>query len=155
MPASYRKIRQACFLRPAFGIGGVILGGGTVTQEWAIRETGELLGEKIAEALTFYSRLRGLMLTASLPEGSGLHIRPCRSVHSFFMKYPIDVLHLSQSGEVVGLEHRLQPGKVGKRFQGTFSVVELPEGTLERVGATVGQTVFFPNQTKPNQTKPI
>lgn len=145
MPASYRKIRQACFLRPTFGIGGVIIGGDIFVKELEIRETGERLGKKISEALTFFSRLRGLMLTESLPEGSGLHIRPCRSVHSFFMKYPIDVLHLSQSGKVVGIEHRLQPGKVGKRFQGTFSIVELPEGTLERVGAAIGQTVRFQN----------
>ncbi len=148
MPASYRRIRQACFLRPAFGTGGVIIGGDNFVKELEIRETGEQLGVNVSEALTFFSRLRGLMLTESLPEGSGLHIRPCRSVHSFFMKYPIDVLHLSQSGKVVGIEHRLQPGKVGKRFQGTFSIVELPEGTLERAGAAIGQTVRF--QTGPN-----
>ncbi|MGM0881728.1 MAG: DUF192 domain-containing protein [Bacillota bacterium] len=108
-----------------------------------IRESGQSLGLHIAGAYTFFGRLRGLMLTDSLPEGNGLHIRPCRSVHSFFMKYPIDVLHLDESGIIVGIEHQLKPGKIGAVFQRTRSVVELPSGTLEQAGVQHGQTAVF------------
>lgn len=108
-----------------------------------IQESGHQVGHQIAEAYTFLKRLRGLMLTKALSEGYGLHIRPCRSVHSYFMKYSIDVLHLDEAGHIVGIEQRLAPGNIGKTFKGTRSVVELPEGTLEQADAQIGQTVMF------------
>ncbi|WP_281884269.1 DUF192 domain-containing protein [Paenibacillus sp. YYML68] len=107
-----------------------------------VRESGIQLAETIMEALTFGRRLRGLMLTASLPEGCGLLLRPCRSVHTFLMKYAIDVVHLDEEERIVGLEHELRPGRIGAVFAGTRSVVELPAGTLRRSGGIeVGQTV--------------
>jgi uncharacterized membrane protein (UPF0127 family) len=108
-----------------------------------IQESGQQVGHRIAAAYSFLRRLRGLMLTSSLSEGSGLHIRPCRAVHSFFMKYPIDVLHLDEENCIVGIQHRLTPGKLGNVFRGTRSVVELPAGTLEGVNIQLGQKAVF------------
>lgn len=108
-----------------------------------IRESGRQLGTRIGRADTFLRRFRGLMLTDSLPEGSGLHIHPCRAVHSFLMKFPIDVLHLDKDGRIVGMERELKPGCIGATFRGTRSVVELPAGTLERAEVRVGQTAEF------------
>jgi uncharacterized membrane protein (UPF0127 family) len=108
-----------------------------------IQESGQLVGHHIAEAYSFLRRLRGLMLTNALSEGYGLHIRPCRAVHSFFMKYSIDVLHLDQAGQIVGMEQRLAPGNLGETFRGTRSIVELPAGTLEQTGVRIGQTAVF------------
>lgn len=108
-----------------------------------IQESGQLVGHRIAEAYSFLRRLRGLMLTRSLSEGSGLHIRPCRAVHSFFMKYPIDVLHLDEEDHIVGIQQRLEPGNFGAVFQGTRSVVELPAGTLESASIRIGQKAVF------------
>jgi uncharacterized membrane protein (UPF0127 family) len=117
-----------------------------------IRESGRQLGDRMDTADTFFRRFRGLMLTNSLPKGAGLHIRPCRSVHSFFMKYSIDVLHLDEFGRIVGMEPRLRPGRIGQTFQGTHSIVELPAGTLEEADVRVGQTADFikSQQTNPN-----
>ncbi|WP_276355185.1 DUF192 domain-containing protein [Cohnella caldifontis] len=108
-----------------------------------IRESGRRLGNRIGRADTFLRRFRGLMLTDSLPEGAGLHLAPCRAVHSFLMKYPIDVLHLDSDGRIVGMERELKPGNLGVSFRGTRSVVELPAGTLERAEVQVGQTAVF------------
>ncbi|RAP73723.1 DUF192 domain-containing protein [Paenibacillus montanisoli] len=108
-----------------------------------IQESGQLVGHRIVEAHTFLRRLRGLMLTDSLAEGNGLHIRPCQGVHSFFMKYPIDVLHLSEDNIVIGLEQELRPGKIGANIRGTHSVVELPAGTIASAGICIGQTAMF------------
>lgn len=108
-----------------------------------IRETGEQLAVQVRTAYSFGRRLRGLMLTESLPAGQGLHLHPCRSVHSFFMRYPIDVLYLNESGVIVGVQESLKPGRVGTSFLGTKSVVELPEGTLRRAAVQVGQSVIW------------
>lgn len=116
-----------------------------------IRESGRQLGHRIGRANTFLRRFRGLMLTPSLPEGSGLHIQPCRAVHSFFMKYPVDVLHLDGNSRIVGMEHALMPGNIGVSFRKTRSVVELPAGTLERADVQLGQTVVFEqDKNRPN-----
>jgi uncharacterized membrane protein (UPF0127 family) len=108
-----------------------------------IQESGQQVGHHIAEAYSFIRRLRGLMLTKSLSEGNGLHIRPCRAVHSFFMKYSIDVLHLDEASQIVGIEQRLKPGNLGETFRGTRSVVELPAGTIEQADVRIGQTAVF------------
>ena len=108
-----------------------------------IRESGQQLASRVGRADTFMRRFRGLMLTEALPEGCGLHIQPCRAVHSFFMKYPIDVLHLDEEGRIVGLQQELKPGNIGATFRGTRSVVELPAGTLKRAEVQVGQTAVF------------
>lgn len=83
------------------------------------------------------------MFTKTLSEGCGLHIRPCSSVHSFFMRYPIDVLHLDEAGRIVGIEQRLKPGSIGRKIKGTRSVVELPAGTVEQADVQIGQTAVF------------
>lgn len=114
-----------------------------------IRESGAVLGNRIAAADTFFRRFKGLMLTGRLPDGEGLYIRPCTSVHTFFMKYAIDVLHLNEEGRIVGMESSLKPGKWGASIKGTRYVVELPAGTLEKARACIGQTVIFEEEINP------
>jgi uncharacterized protein len=106
-------------------------------------DTGAVLAERIQIAGTFGKRLRGLMFTNRLARGTGLHLQPCQSVHTFFMKYSIDVVHLDNALRIVGLEPSLKPGRIGSSYPGTASVVELPEGTIEQTCTTVGQTVQF------------
>lgn len=113
-----------------------------------IQESGHLVGYRIAEAYSFLRRLKGLMLTNALSEGHGLHIRPCRAVHSFFMKYSIDVLHLDRAGRIVGMEKQLKPGHLGTTFRGTHSVVELPAGMLEQLEVQIGQTAMLVNDER-------
>jgi uncharacterized protein len=111
--------------------------------ELTIRETGAKLGSRIEGAYTFASRFRGLMLKPPLPDGHGLHIAPCGSVHAFFMRGAIDVLFLGSDGIIVGIQHELQPRKMGWAPKGTCSVVELPPGTLRRSRVCIGQTAVF------------
>ncbi|GAM15625.1 DUF192 domain-containing protein [Mesobacillus selenatarsenatis] len=94
---------------------------------------------KIAD--TFFSRFKGLMLTDSLPVGHGLYIQPCRSIHTFFMNYSIDVLYINENYEIVGADEQLEPAKMGKRYKGAYSVFELPEGTIMNTGTKVGHSI--------------
>jgi uncharacterized membrane protein (UPF0127 family) len=108
-----------------------------------IRESGLLLGHRIDRAETFIQRFKGLMLMKQLPIGHGLYIRPCKTVHTFFMKFEIDVLHLDEDGRIVGMEQSLKPGTIGAAIPATKSVLELPAGTLEQAGICMGQTVVM------------
>jgi uncharacterized protein len=106
-------------------------------------DTGAVLADRMELASTFGKRLRGLMFSTELPRGSGLHLLPCRSVHTFFMKYSIDVIHLDKACRIVALESSMKPGRIGVTHPETASIVELPQGTIEHTCTAVGQTVQF------------
>lgn len=78
-----------------------------------------------------------------MPDHQALHISPCPSIHTFFMRYPIDVLYLNNRKEIVGIEEELMPGKIGKRFSKAESVIELPAGKIRDTSTTVGQMIAF------------
>ncbi|GGD00129.1 hypothetical protein GCM10007216_33580 [Thalassobacillus devorans] len=106
-------------------------------------DTNQLIAENVTRADKFWLRFKGLMGRKSIPDDFALHIIPCPSIHTFFMKFPIDVLYLDQSNRVIGIEENLQPGKVGKRFSGGHSVIELPARKIAQTEVAVGQTVTF------------
>jgi uncharacterized membrane protein (UPF0127 family) len=106
-------------------------------------ENGYILADQVRSAETFWRRLKGLLFTESLPEGCCLYLRPCRSVHTFGMRYDIDVLHVDGWLRVTGMEQKLPPGKRGVIFRHTEAVIELPAGTIERSRIQVGQNLEF------------
>lgn len=83
------------------------------------------------------SRFLGLMGRPSLEDGHGLLIKPCSSIHTFFMRFPIDVVFLDREEVVVGIEPSLAPWKTAGR-RGAKAVVELAAGECERRGVQVG-----------------
>jgi uncharacterized membrane protein (UPF0127 family) len=99
---------------------------------------GASLGERIRVADSWWTRFRGLLGTPPLAPGEGLLIDPCRSVHMFGMRYPIDVAFLDRAGKVVGLCHRLAPGARSPWIHAARSALELPAGTLTAAGITEG-----------------
>jgi uncharacterized protein len=106
-----------------------------------VASTSASLGDRIRIADTWWTRFRGLLGTAPLAEGEGLLIEPCRGVHMFGMKYPIDVAFLDRAGRVVGLCHRLAPGDRSPFVRAARSALELPAGTLAAAGITEGDTL--------------
>nr|WP_197969879.1 DUF192 domain-containing protein [Mesobacillus harenae] len=96
-------------------------------------------------AATFFTRLKGLMFSKELPAGHGLYIKPCRSIHTYFMNYPIDVIYLNEKYEIVGLDEAVQPRTIGKYHKGAKSVIELPEGTIQRTKTEVGHALQLKN----------
>jgi uncharacterized membrane protein (UPF0127 family) len=73
----------------------------------------------------------------SLPEGEGLWIVPCEGVHTFGMKFTIDVIYLNKKRVVL----KLRPNMVKRRISfclSAHSVVELPAGTIGKSGTQVG-----------------
>ncbi|MDP4085050.1 MAG: DUF192 domain-containing protein [Bacillota bacterium] len=87
---------------------------------------------------TFFKRLKGLMFTKSLKTGHGLYIQPCQSIHTFFMNYSIDILYLSEMLEIVGIDEKMEPKKIGKYYRAAASVLELPAGTIQNTNTSVG-----------------
>lgn len=79
-------------------------------------------------ASNFWARLRGLMGTRELAAGEGLVIKPCRSVHTHFMRFAIDVLYVGPDDVVVGIDRNLKPWRVGRFHKQVHYVIELTAG---------------------------
>lgn len=101
------------------------------------------LANHVTLAATHWSRFRGLMCTtpSEFRPGDGLWIVPCRGVHTFAMKFPIDVLYLDGRKCVVHVEENLRPWRMAKVSLKAASVLELPEGTLRSNPVAVGDEI--------------
>jgi uncharacterized protein len=99
--------------------------------------------ENVMVADTYFKRLKGLMFTKSLPEQNALHIVPCNEIHTFNMKYSIDVIYLDDKNSILAIDEDMKPGKIGKHVKNAVSVVELPSGKVKKLEVKIGQTVTF------------
>lgn len=97
-----------------------------------------VLAERAGFANSIATRALGLMGRAALPEGSGLVIDPCTSIHMFFMRFAIDALYVAQDGAVLRVVPRLRPWRLGPIILRARYVVELPAGTAARTGTQPG-----------------
>lgn len=79
------------------------------------------------KATGFWSRLRGLHAGPVLPWHTGLHLSPCRAIHTFGMTYAIDVVFLDAYGKPLKQISNLAPGRVACCLRAA-SAVELPAG---------------------------
>ncbi len=102
-----------------------------------------VLGDKVRTAGTFLSRFVGLLGTASIAEGEGLWIVPCRSVHTLGMRYPIDVAFLDAGGVVVGILEGFPPNRVGRVVRDAQGALELRAGILAATGTVPGDRLEF------------
>lgn len=93
---------------------------------------------RVSSAQNFWSRLRGLLGRARLQEDQGLWIRPCNSVHTFGMGYPIDVVFLDQELNVVRIAHQLQRWRIAAARR-AHSTLELLGGVAQQIGLAEGQ----------------
>lgn len=91
---------------------------------------------------TSQKRRTGLLKHTGLEPGAGLWIVPCESVHSFFMKFTIDVLYIDRNKKVRAMRRQMKPWRVSACLP-AHSVLELPAGTLEQTGTQKGDQLEF------------
>ena len=78
-------------------------------------------------AETFLKRFLGLMGRKCLKDNSALLLKPCSSIHTCFMKFPIDVIYLNKNYQVLYKE-TVKPWKTGKIVKGAKMVLEMAAG---------------------------
>jgi len=104
-------------------------------------------------ASTFLARFRGLMLSAPLGPAEGMLITRCASVHSAFMRYPIDVVYLDRDGVVVRCVPHLKPWGASYGTLGAAHVLELADGAIVAFGIAPGDRLDHPSQDRPLQAR--
>lgn len=106
-------------------------------------DRGTLLGASVGVADRWWHRLRGLSGRMGLEPGEGLLLDPCRAVHMFGMRFPIDVAFLARDGLVVAVYPSLAPGARTQYHRAARSALELPAGTLAATGTIPGDRIHW------------
>ena len=100
------------------------------------------LGDSIHRADTSSTRRTGLLKHSKLADGEGLWIVPCEGVHTFFMKFPIDVIYLDRKKTVRKLAPNMAPWRISFCLR-AHSVLELAAGEITRTLTSVGDQLEF------------
>lgn len=85
----------------------------------------------------------GLLGRSHLEAGEGLWITPCHGVHTWFMRFTIDVIAMDADGVVVDAVSMLKPWRMRLPVPGAHSGPELPSGTLVQSPVNVGHRIHF------------
>jgi uncharacterized membrane protein (UPF0127 family) len=96
-----------------------------------------VLGGSVDVADSSQKRRTGLLKHTHLEEGEGLWIVPCESVHTFFMKFAIDLVYLDKKKKVRKVRSAVPPWRASACLT-AHSIIELPAGTIEKSGTQPG-----------------
>ena len=102
--------------------------------------TNQVVASTLVPAFDSASRRRGLLKHNCLPEGSALVIAPTNAIHTFFMRFAIDVAFVSRDGRVLKVRAAMPAWRLAAAWR-AFAVVELPPGALERAGVQRGDVL--------------
>ena len=114
-----------------------------MTQHFIARDvdTGLVLANRVTIASTRRQRAVGLLSRSHLEAGEGLWITPCHGVHTWFMRFSIDVLAMNAEGVVVDAVSTLEPWRMRLPKPGACTVLELPAGTLLAARTKIGHRI--------------
>ena len=101
-----------------------------------------VLGEAIELADTSSKRRVGLLRHERLEPGEGLWIVPCESVHTFFMKFAIDLVYVDRKQKVRKVRRAVPPWRLSACLT-AHSILELPAGTIERTQTQAGDELLI------------
>ena len=93
--------------------------------------------ERCVLADTALARMKGLLGRKALPSGEGILLRPASSVHTAFMRFPIDAVFLDRELRVLEVAENLRPWRTAARRK-AHAVLELPAGESDRRGLSPG-----------------
>ena len=94
-------------------------------------EDGRVVCERCVVADTPLRRMKGLLGRSELPPGEGLLLRPASSIHTHFMRFPIDAVFVDDELGVLEVAETMRPWRIKAR-RGARAVIELAAGECER-----------------------
>lgn len=94
-------------------------------------------------ASTFWSRLRGYLGRAEPRPGEGILLVDCNGIHTFGMRFALDIVFLDDKGKVLELVSALKPWRTPRRVRDASYVLEVPTGTIKISGTQVGDELTW------------
>lgn len=104
------------------------------------RRHGRLIARTIEAAFDSATRRRGLLGRDAMIEGSAMIIAPCQAIHTFGMRFTIDVIFANKNGTVVKCCPAVRPGRLAGSLS-AFAVIELPAGAIARSDTRVDDAI--------------
>ena len=101
---------------------------------------GQVLAEQIEGAFDSASRRRGLLGRELLPDGIALIIAPCQAIHTFRMRFPIDVVFADRAGRVVHFRSHVGPRRITGALR-AFAAIEMASGAAARADIRIGDVL--------------
>jgi uncharacterized membrane protein (UPF0127 family) len=112
------------------------------TYQLVNRRNGRVVAQTVSTAFDSESRRKGLLGRDSLALGAALVIAPTNAIHTWFMRFPIDVAFITRDGRIVKVAHRLPAWRMSMALRG-YAVVELPAGALASSETVVGDLLVL------------
>jgi len=103
--------------------------------------TGKELSNNVVLADSILKRMKGLLGKGTMPVGEALLIKPCISIHTFFMRFPIDALFLDKENRVIATIKNLHPNRMTRLYPKSASVLELQVGIVHVTGTEIGDKI--------------
>lgn len=103
--------------------------------------TGQVVVPRLYVADRFLTRLLGLQFRRPLPAGEALLLTPCRSIHTCWLRFALDLVCLDSQGTVVQTRLGVRPWRLVRGHRRTFGVLEASMGQLQHV--QVGDRLRF------------
>jgi hypothetical protein len=107
------------------------------------RTRGTVLGTQVRLADTWWGRFRGFLARPRPEPGQGILLSPCGAVHTFGMRFALDVIFLDSGGDILAMEENMVPWRTSSRIPGARYVLEVPAGTIQATGTAVGDTCVW------------
>lgn len=107
------------------------------------------MAEHLVLANTALKRLRGLLGRAALSPQEALWLRPCNSVHTWWMRFAIDVIFLDRELRIVRLVENLRPFRLTRPSRQAVSVIEMAAHSITRLNLQVGEQLRVSKENTP------
>jgi uncharacterized membrane protein (UPF0127 family) len=93
--------------------------------------SGKVVATRVVRARSMAARVKGLLGRRGMQPGEGLFLEPCNGIHTFFLRFPIDVIVLDSGLKVLRTYQALPPWRMVLPKRGGHSTLELTAGTLQ------------------------
>ena len=101
---------------------------------------GRVLAHDVVGAFDSRTRRKGLLGRDAFADGRAMIIAPSNAIHTFFMKFSVDVAFVRRDGGIVKCQQTVKPSRVAASL-GAYAVVELPAGALARHDTRAGDVL--------------
>ncbi len=105
-------------------------------------ETRKIVARKVVMATSILSRMRGLMFRNEIEKDEGIILEPCNSIHTFFMKFPIDVVFINKKNKIIKIYKSLPPWRLTPIVWGSKKVLEVASNQFPSE-IKIGDTMEF------------
>lgn len=103
----------------------------------------KVLCSNVIIADKFLTRLRGLLFKDILSFEMGILIKPCNRIHTFWMRFPIDVIFLSKENVILHMIENFDAGNISPAIKHADAVFELASGAIKEANIKLGDILFF------------